>query len=60
MCLSAEHTLVGKNISSVYEVFVEVSPLKNPFPNLVKLLQIILTITVSTASCERFFISKTH
>ena len=56
-CALAKHTLVGKNISSVYEVFVEVSPLKNAFPNLVKLLQIILTIAVSTASCERSFLS---
>ena len=56
-CPLARHTLKGKSISSVYEVFVELSPFKNAFPNLVKLLQIILTIAVSSASCERTFSS---
>ena len=56
-CPLARHTLKGKSISSVYDVFVELSPLKNAFPNLVKLLQIILTIAVSSASFERTFSS---
>ena len=56
-CPLARHTMKGKSISSVYEVFVELSRLKNAFPNLVKLLQIILTIAVSSALCERTFSS---
>ena len=53
----ARHTLQGKSISSVYEVFEELLPLKNVFPNLRKLLQIVLTIAVSSASCECSFSS---
>ena len=53
----AKHTLVGKSISSVYEVFVELAPLRVAFPNLVKVLQIILTIAITSASCERTFSS---
>lgn len=56
-CPMAKHTLVGKSISSVYEVFVELAPLRAAFPNLVKVLQIILTIAITSASCERTFSS---
>ena len=34
---------------------MELSPLKNAFPILVKLLKISLSISVSTAECERCF-----
>ena len=53
----AKHTLVGKSISSIYEVFVELAPYRAAFPNLIKVLQIILTIAVTSASCECTFSS---
>ena len=53
----AKHTLVGKSSSSIYEVFVELAPYRAAFPNLIKVLQIILTIAVTSASCERTFSS---
>ena len=58
-CPLAERTLLQskQNITTVYEVFAELLPLKNAFPNLVRLLQIILTIAVSSSSCERSFSS---
>ena len=49
--------LQNKSISGVYEVLEELLPLKNAFLNLLKLLQIVLTIAVSSASCERSFSS---
>ena len=39
----------------VMAVLRELSPLKTAFPLLIKLIQIALTIAVSTASCERSF-----
>ncbi len=56
-CPMAKRTLSGKDIGSVHDVFVELSPFQTAFPNLVKALQIILTIAVSSASCERSFSS---
>lgn len=56
-CPLAKRTLVSKSISSVYEIFVELAPLRNAFPTLLKLLQIVLTVAVSSASCERTFSS---
>ena len=51
----AKCTLVSKTMESVADVFKELSPLKEAFPTLLKLLQIALTICVSSASCERSF-----
>lgn len=51
----AKRTLVSKTMESVADVFKELSPLKEAFPTLLKLLQIALTICVSSASCERSF-----
>ena len=56
-CPLAKRTLQNKDIASVYEVLVELSPLRNAFPNLLSLLQIILTIAISSSSCERTFSS---
>ncbi len=56
-CPMAKCILISKSISSVYEVFVELAPLRNAFPTLLKLLQIILTVAVSSVSCERTFSS---
>ena len=41
--------------TSISEVLQELGTLKEAFPNVVKLLQISLTIVVSSASCERSF-----
>ncbi len=46
-----------KTLESIYEVFQELSPLKAAFPNLFSLFQIILTMAVTSASCERSFSS---
>ena len=54
-CSLAKRTLQSVDIDSISEVLVEISSLRTAFPNLVKLLQIALTIVVSTASCERSF-----
>ena len=42
-------------MNSINDVLREVYPLKLAFPTLLKLLQIALTIAVSTAECERSF-----
>ena len=51
-CSLAKHTITatGRSLNSIDKVLLELLPLKNAFPNLVKLLQII-------ASCERSFSS---
>ncbi|XP_065917551.1 zinc finger MYM-type protein 1-like [Dysidea avara] len=54
-CLVAKHTLDEKDLTSISDVLKEIYPLKVAFPTLVKLLQISLTIVVSTAECERSF-----
>ncbi len=56
-CPMAKKMLITKKISSVYEVLKELSTLQTVFPNLVNMLQIILTIAVNSASCERSFSS---
>lgn len=50
-----KRTLAKKTLKSTAEVFKELSPLKEAFPTLLKILQIALTICVSSASCERSF-----
>ena len=54
-CKLAKHTLNGKQLDEVINVLHELSPLRTAFPLLVKLIQIALTIAVSTAHCERSF-----
>ena len=51
-CTLAKHTLQGKEIDTINDVLKELFPLKTAFPNLVKVLQLVLTIVVSMASCE--------
>ena len=48
--------LDGKEMESINDVFVELLPLKAAFPVLVRMIQIVLTIVVSTAECEQFFL----
>ena len=54
-CTLAKHTLQGKEMLTTNDVLKELFPLKTAFPNLVKLLQFVLTIIVSTAFCERSY-----
>ena len=54
-CSLAKNTLKAKDCDSISEVLLEISSLKEAFPTLLKLLQIALTIAVSTAQCERSF-----
>ena len=54
-CILAKQTLQGKDLETINDVLKEIFPLKTAFPNLVKLLQLVLTIVVSTASCEQSF-----
>ena len=53
----AKRTLTGKYIKleSISDVLLELLPLREAFPTLVKLLQIALTISVSSSQCERCF-----
>ena len=54
-CTLAKRTLQDKDLNSINDVFREVYLLKSAFPTLHKLLQIALTIAVSTAECEWSF-----
>ena len=54
-CSLAKQTLLGKDMNSIADVLLELSSLRIAFPLLTKLLQIALTIVVSTAYCERSF-----
>ena len=54
-CSLARKTLKTKDLDSISEVLLGISCLKEAFPTLLKLLQIALTIAVSTAKCERSF-----
>uniref|UniRef100_A0A1X7TB94 DUF4371 domain-containing protein n=1 Tax=Amphimedon queenslandica TaxID=400682 RepID=A0A1X7TB94_AMPQE len=51
----AKASLQGKKMEDVSDALLELIPLKVAFPNLIQLLQIALTISVSTAKCERTF-----
>ena len=53
----AKQSLKGKEMSNLGDVLRELYPLKAAFPNLLKVLQITLTIAVSTAECKRSFSS---
>ena len=54
-CTLAKRTLHGKELETINDVLKEIFPLRTAFPNLVKLLQLVLTIVVSTAACEQSF-----
>lgn len=54
-CSLARQTLLGKDLESISNVLLELSSLRLAFPSLIKLLQIALSIVVSTAHCERSF-----
>ena len=54
-CVIAKRTLKNKEITTINDVLLEIIPLHEAFPALVKLLQIALTVVVSTAECERSF-----
>ena len=54
-CILAKRTLVGKDITSITDVLKEVFPSRAAFSTLLRILQIGLTIVVSTAECERSF-----
>ena len=56
-CVLAKHTLAdkGQELETINDVLTEMIPFKAAFPNLVKLLQLSLTIVVSTAECELSF-----
>ena len=54
-CSLAKSTLLRKNMDSIVDVILELSLLRIAFPLLTKLLQIALTIVVSTAHCECSF-----
>lgn len=51
----AKASLQGKEMEDVSDALLELIPLKVAFPNLIQLLQIALTISVSTAKCDRTF-----
>ena len=51
----AKRVLNGKNIVTIAGAIHELLPLKAAFPELLKLLQMALTLCVSTAQCERTF-----
>ena len=54
-CTIAKRTFKDKEMNIINDVLLEVLPLKNAFPELVRLLQISLTVAVSTAEYERSF-----
>ena len=51
----AKRTLAKKDIQEISDVIIELAPLKAAFPVLVHVLQIAMTISVSSAQCERSF-----
>ena len=52
----AKKTLGQKdNLEHISDVFKSLIPLKDAFPELVKLVKIAMTIAVNTAHCERSF-----
>ena len=59
-CTIAKRTFKDKEMNTINDVLLEVLPLKDAFPELVRLLQISLTVAVITAECERSFFSLKH
>ena len=56
-CQLAKCTFKDKEIKTISECLKEVTALDTAFPALRKLMQIALTVVVSTATCERSFSS---
>lgn len=54
-CSLVNCTVKGKAMESISDLLLEIAPLGTAFPTLVRLLQIALTIVVTTAHCERSF-----
>jgi len=52
----AKRCLENKTMDDIIDVLKELSPLRSAFPSIFKLIQISLTISVSTAECERCFL----
>ena len=51
----AKRILKEKNLENISDVLLNLVPLKEAFPTLLKLIQTAMTICVSTAHCERSF-----
>ena len=51
----AKRTLANKDVQEISDVVMELAPLKAAFPVLVRVLQIAMTISVTSAQCERCF-----
>ena len=54
-CVLAKSVLQNKDLNSVTDVYRHILPLQAAFPTLKKIIQIALTLAVSTAQCERSF-----
>ena len=51
----AKRTVARKDLQDISDVILELAPLRAAFPVLLQLFQIAMTISVSTAKCERCF-----
>ena len=60
VCMEAVLTKKTLELQNAYDVFVELLPLKSALPTLLTLVQISMTIVVSTAHCERSFSALKH
>ena len=56
----AKRTLANKDVQEISDVVMELAPLKAAFPVLVRVLQIAMTISVTSAQCERCFSTLKH
>ena len=55
--MHAKKVLKNEGMEDIHDVIDKLSPLKAAFPELLRLLDIALTIPVSSAACERSFSS---
>ena len=51
----AKVALKDKTMENISDVLRELAPLKLAFPSLIKVVQIAITMEVTTAKCERCF-----
>ena len=51
----AKVALKNKTMENIGDVLRELAPLKLAFPSLIKIVQIAITMGVTTAKCERCF-----
>ena len=51
----AKVALKDKTMESIDNVLFELAPLKLTFPSLIKIIQIAITVGVTTAKCEHCF-----